>query len=86
MPDHPTRPEIRLLAGEFYTGRPLEHYAWMRENAPVYFDESAGVWGVTLHEDIMAVSKAQALFCSGQGSRPEPALRSTSLWLRPCAR
>jgi cytochrome P450 family 142 subfamily A polypeptide 1 len=59
------------MAGDFYVDRPLDHYAWMRENAPVYYDESDGIWGVALHEDIMSVSKAPEIFCSGKGSRPE---------------
>jgi len=71
VPDHPSRPEIRLLEGDFYVDRPHEHYAWMRENAPVYFDENGGLWGVNLHEDVMFVSKHPELFCSGKGSRPE---------------
>ena len=45
MADRPTRPEIRLLDGEFYLGNPLAHYRWMRERAPVYWDESGKVWG-----------------------------------------
>ena len=71
-PETPVRDEIRLLDGRFYTGRPLEHYAFMRAHAPLYFDPSSGVFGVALHEDIMAVSKDAERFCSGRGSRPEP--------------
>jgi cytochrome P450 family 142 subfamily A polypeptide 1 len=71
VPDHPPRPEIRLLDGDFYVDRPLEHFAWMRENAPVFFDESGGLWGVNLHEDVMFVSRNPEIFCSGKGSRPE---------------
>ena len=69
---HPTRPEIRLLEGSFYVDRPLDHYAWMRSRAPVYYDAEGDVWGISLHEDIMSVSKNPQLFCSGKGSRPEP--------------
>ncbi|MEE2678027.1 MAG: cytochrome P450 [Myxococcota bacterium] len=72
MPNHPTRPEIRLLDGEFYANRPIEHYAWMRENAPVYHDEDAGVWGVARHQEVMTISKTPEIFCSAQSSRPEP--------------
>lgn len=64
--------DIKLLDGEFYADRPLEHFAWMRENAPVYYDESEGIWGISLHEDIMKVSKSPDLFCSSKSSRPEP--------------
>ena len=71
MSDHPTRTEIRLLDGEFYVDRPLDHYAWMRAHAPVYYDAVGDIWGISLHEDIMKVSKTPELFCSGQSSRPE---------------
>ena len=68
---HPTRDQIRLLDGAFYVDRPLDHYAWMRENAPVYWDAASEIWGVTRYDDIMAVSKDRELFCSGKGSRPD---------------
>jgi cytochrome P450 family 142 subfamily A polypeptide 1 len=71
MSDHPTRTEIQLLDGEFYIDRPLDHYAWMRAHAPVYYDAVGDIWGVSLHEDIMKVSKTPEVFCSGQSSRPE---------------
>ena len=71
MPDHPVREEINLLAGDFYVDRPLEHFAWMRENAPVYYDPVGKIWGVTLHEDIMGLSKRPKTFCSSKSSRPE---------------
>ena len=76
MPDHPTRPEIDLLDGRWYQGNPLDDYAWMRENAPVYWDPNAKIWGVNLHEDVMAVSKTPEIFCSEQGSRPESSVPS----------
>lgn len=71
MADHPTRKDIRLLDGEFYGSDPIEPYEWMRANAPVYYDEQAQIWGITLHEDILRVSKDSETFCSGEGSRPE---------------
>ena len=71
MSEHPTRTEIRLLEGEFYVDRPLDYYAWMRAHAPVYYDAVGDIWGISLHEDIMKVSKTPELFCSGQSSRPE---------------
>ena len=71
MADHPVRDDIRLLEGEFYVDRPLEHYEWMRANAPVYRDPVGEIWGVTLHEDIMHCSKNPRTFCSGKSSRPE---------------
>ena len=71
MADHPVRESIRLMDGRWYQGVPLDDYAWMRENAPLYFDEESGVWGVTRHADIMKMSKTPQTFCSGKSSRPE---------------
>ena len=41
MADHPTRDDIDLLEGGFYVDDPATKYAWMRANAPVYFDARA---------------------------------------------
>ena len=77
MPNHDRNPAIRLLDGFFYIDDPLTHYRWMRDHAPVYWDEASGVWGVTRHEDVMRVSKDPKTFCSGQSSRPDaPAIPS----------
>jgi cytochrome P450 family 142 subfamily A polypeptide 1 len=77
VPDHPENPAIRLLDGFFYVGEPLEHFRWMRANAPVYWDESSRLWGIALHEDVMKVSRSPGLFCSRMSSRPDaPALPS----------
>ncbi len=72
MPSHPVHPEIRLLDGRWYQREPLEHYRWMREKAPLYWDPHGEIWGVTLLEDVMAVSRQADLFSSALGSRPEP--------------
>ena len=71
MPAHPVRPEIRLLDGEFYAGDPHPHFTWMREHAPVYWDEASGVWGIALHRDVMELSKDTRTFSSAGGSRPD---------------
>jgi cytochrome P450 family 142 subfamily A polypeptide 1 len=71
MADHPVNPAIRLLDGFFYVGEPLEHFRWLRQHAPVYWDESSRLWGIALHEDVMKVSKSPALFCSRLSSRPD---------------
>lgn len=72
MPNHPVRDDIGLLDRFFYLD-PWDRYRWMRDNAPVYWDESAdgGLWGVTRYEDIMTIAKSPELFCSGKSSRPE---------------
>jgi cholest-4-en-3-one 26-monooxygenase len=71
MPAHPVRSEIRLLDGHFYANDPHPHFAWMREHAPVYWDESSGLWGIALHRDVMELSKDARTFSSAGGSRPD---------------
>jgi cytochrome P450 family 142 subfamily A polypeptide 1 len=63
--------EIQLLDGYFYTRDPHRHFQWMREHAPVYWDATGEVWGIALHEDIMAISKDAETFCSRFSSRPD---------------
>jgi cytochrome P450 family 142 subfamily A polypeptide 1 len=72
---HPTRPEIRLLSPDFYAD-PDPLYTWMRENAPVYWDDHTGIWGVARYADLMRVSKNWQDFSSAQGSRPESSVPS----------
>lgn len=71
MADHPQNTSVRLLAGDFYAADPHPHFDWMRRHAPLYWDEAGGVWGVTLYDDVVAVSKDPRTFCSGQGVRPD---------------
>ena len=70
MHDHPTHPDIKLIEGTFYCD-PHEHFRWMRENAPVYWDEAGRVWGISLYDDVMAVSRDPETFCNGEGMRPD---------------
>ena len=72
---HPTRDDIRLLAPGFYAD-PDPAMTWMRANAPVYWDDATGIWGLARHADIMAASRDWETFCSGQGSRPESSVPS----------
>ncbi len=64
-------PRIHLLDGHFYADDPQPAFAWMREHAPVYWDPSSELWGVSRHADVMACSKQPGLFCSGRSSRPD---------------
>jgi cholest-4-en-3-one 26-monooxygenase len=74
-PDHPTRPEIQLLSPDFYADL-HELTAWMRANAPLYWDDSVGIWGAASHADVSMMSRDWQTFCSGQGSRPESSVPS----------
>jgi len=65
------KPYINFLDGAFYADRPLDAYAWLRENAPVYFDENSKLWGATRYDHIREISRHPEQFSSAQGSRPE---------------
>ncbi len=67
----PANPAIRLLDGYWYAGDPHPHFAWMREHAPLYWDEAGQVWGVATYEELVRVSKDTDTFCSRMSSRPD---------------
>ena len=50
-PEHPVREGIEVLSTEF-NADPFDHFRWMHENAPLYWDDVEGIWGVTSHADI----------------------------------
>jgi cytochrome P450 family 142 subfamily A polypeptide 1 len=65
---------IDLLDGEFYVNDPYPTYAWMREHAPVYWDEQNELWGISRYDDILEIEKAKDVFISSDqekgGYRP----------------
>ncbi len=71
MPNHPRNPAIRLVDGRFYGDDPHPHLRWMREHAPVYWDEAGQVWGITRYDDVLAVSRDSQTWRSGGGIRPD---------------
>ncbi len=77
MARHPQNPEINLLDGHFWADDPHPRLAWMRANAPVYWDAPSKVWGIATHAAIMQASKSPGRFCNSQGMRPDqPAIPS----------
>ena len=46
--------EINLTDPRFYGGDPYAAYAWLRENAPVYWDTASDAWVVSRHEDVIS--------------------------------
>ncbi len=71
MTTPPADLSIGLTDGTFYGGDPFPAFAWMREHAPAYFDESAGVWGITRYADIREISKDPDTFSNAGGIRPD---------------
>ncbi len=65
---------IDLLDGNFYVSDPYPTYAWMREHAPVYWDATNELWGISRYDDILEIEKAKDVFISSDtekgGYRP----------------
>ena len=61
---------IDLLARELYEGDPQPTYDWLRDHAPLYRDETNGLWAVSRHADIVSISRDPERFSSARGSRP----------------
>lgn len=68
--NHPVNPQVQLTEGAFYANQPEPHYAWLRTNAPVYWDEPGQVWGISRYDDLKAISKDPATFSNAGGIRP----------------
>jgi cytochrome P450 family 142 subfamily A polypeptide 1 len=64
-------PDIDLLDGAFYADDPHPKYAWLRAQAPVWFDAGNGVWGAASYDAVMAASKDTTTFSSTGGIRPD---------------
>ena len=70
MGEHPVRDDIDLMDGRWYAQQPYEQWAWMRENAPVYWDPKGEVWGITKYEDVLAIEKDPQTYSSFKAPRP----------------
>ena len=64
----PTR--VDLLDPLLYAGDPYPTYAWLRDHAPVYWDASNRIWGVSRHRDVMQIERDTRRYSSASGSRP----------------
>lgn len=74
-PEHPTRDDIVVMSTGFHAD-PFERMAWMREHAPVYWDDVTGLWAITRHADVQRIEADHDTFCSAKGSRPESSVPS----------
>lgn len=75
VPTHPTRPEIQLLSPDFYDDFD-DLTAWMRAEAPLYWDDTVGIWGAASYDLVTRMSREWRTFCSGKGSRPDSSVPS----------
>ena len=65
---------IDLLDGNLYAENPYPTYAWLREDAPLYWDALNELWGVSRYDDILEIEKAKDVFINSDtekgGYRP----------------
>ena len=66
-----TGPYIDLVSGDFWGRNPHDEMAWMREHAPVYFDEKNEIWAITKYDDVRDIELNTSDFSSAGGTRPE---------------
>jgi len=52
---------------QFYAGDPFPAFRRLRTEAPIHWHATPGFWAVTRHEDVVAVSRDPATFCSSRG-------------------
>ncbi len=71
MVDQPDNPDINLISGEFWGRNPHTELAWMRANAPVYFDRNSGVWGCATHAGVMEAERMPKIFSNAAGIRAD---------------
>lgn len=67
-------PAIDLMSGAFYSQDPYPTFAWMRREAPAYYDEANDIWGISRYADVRAIGQDPKSFSSAGGSRPGVAL------------
>ncbi len=69
-----TAPEdlgIDLMSGKFFGREPHDAFAWMRANAPVYYDEANDLWAAASYAAVKAASVDTEAFSSAGGIRPK---------------
>jgi cholest-4-en-3-one 26-monooxygenase len=62
---------IDLISGEFFGREPHDAFAWMRANAPVYYDEANDLWAAASYAAVKAASVDTESFSSAGGIRPK---------------
>ena len=67
---HPVNSAITFLDGAWWASQPYDQFAWLRDNAPVYFDESCSIWGISRHADVLAIERNPTDFSSRRSPRP----------------
>ncbi len=66
------QPQIDLLNGHLYAADPTETYRWLRHEAPLYFDDINGIWGISRYRDIVEIEKQPRRYSNRNAFRPLP--------------
>jgi cytochrome P450 family 142 subfamily A polypeptide 1 len=62
---------IDLMSGVFYGREPHDAYAWMRQHAPVYYDEANDLWAAASYAAVKQASVDTESFSNAGGIRPK---------------
>lgn len=62
MPDLPP-----LQDPQFHAGDPFAAFHWLRTEMPISWHPTPGFWALARHDDVVAVSRDAATFCTSQG-------------------
>jgi cytochrome P450 family 142 subfamily A polypeptide 1 len=62
---------VDLMSGAFFGGDPFPAFAWMREHAPVYYDEANDLWAFAGYREVKAASTDPLTYSNAGGVRPK---------------
>lgn len=63
-------PQIDLLNGYLYAADPEPTYRWLRDEAPIYWDDINNLWGISRYRDVALVDRDAERYSSLGAFRP----------------
>lgn len=60
---------IDILDGSFYLNDPYPAYAWLRSNAPAYYDDTNELWVITRYDDVVAIERDKKTFINSDQNK-----------------
>ncbi len=70
-PSPPAALGVDLMSGAFFGREPHDAFAWMRANAPVYYDEANDLWAAASYAAVKQASVDTDSFSNAGGIRPK---------------
>ncbi len=61
--------DFDLLDGDWYVNDPYPDYAWLRANAPAYWDAGNELWGISRYDDIVEIEKRKDVFINSDRAK-----------------